>query len=156
MNLFQSAWPIHRVFLRRSRDTIRVPRIENRVPTIRENHHRVLRIKENRVPIIREIGTLQVHIGYLTFSFKKNLPIHDAIVLFCIMIVLHHHKTFELIRYSLFLWDSILKAIAIKPYILLLFAEQYFKQHYPTTRRSFDFLFSLMPCFCSRLVCNGN
>jgi len=60
-------------FLSRFRDPIRVPRIENRLPTIRENHHRVPRIKENRVPIIREIGSLQVHIGYLTFSFKKNL-----------------------------------------------------------------------------------
>jgi len=46
-------------------------RIENRVPRIRENHHRVPRIKENRVPGIREIGSLQVHIGYLTFSLKK-------------------------------------------------------------------------------------
>ena len=37
-------------FLRPSRDPIRVSRIENRVPAIRENHHRVPRIKENRVP----------------------------------------------------------------------------------------------------------
>jgi len=28
-------------------------------------------MKEYRVPRIREIGSLQVHIGYLTFSLKK-------------------------------------------------------------------------------------
>jgi len=37
------------------KDPIRVPRIENRVPRI------------------REIGSLQVHTGYLTFFFKKTL-----------------------------------------------------------------------------------
>jgi len=51
-------------FLRCFRDPIRVPRIENRVPRIRENYHRVPRIRENRVPKIREIGSLQVHSGY--------------------------------------------------------------------------------------------
>jgi len=40
-------------FLRCFRDPIRVPRIENRVPRIRENYHRVPRI-ENRVPRIRK------------------------------------------------------------------------------------------------------
>jgi len=40
-----------RVFLRRFRDPIRVPRI-------RENYHRVPKIRENRVPRIREIGSL--------------------------------------------------------------------------------------------------
>ena len=55
------------------RDPIRVPRIENRVRRIRENHHRVSKIKENRVPRIREIGSLQVLIGYITFSLKKTL-----------------------------------------------------------------------------------
>jgi len=59
-------------FSRRFRDPIQVPRIENQVLTIRENHHRVPRIKKNRVPIIREIGSLQVHIGYLTFSIKQT------------------------------------------------------------------------------------
>jgi len=49
-------------FLRCFRDPIRVPRIENRV----------LRIRENRIPRIREIGSLQVHTGYLTFSLKKT------------------------------------------------------------------------------------
>jgi len=44
-------------------DPIQVPRIENQVPTIRENYHRVTRIRENRVPRIREIGSLQVHTG---------------------------------------------------------------------------------------------
>jgi len=38
------------VFLRRFRYPIRVPRIENRVPRIRESYHRIPRIKENRVP----------------------------------------------------------------------------------------------------------
>jgi len=47
------------------RDPIRVPRI-------RENYHRVARIRENRVPRIRETGSLQVHIGCVTFSLKKN------------------------------------------------------------------------------------
>jgi len=58
-------------FLRCFRDLIRVPRIENRVPRIRENYHQVPRIRENRVPRIREIGSLQIHTGYLTFSLKK-------------------------------------------------------------------------------------
>jgi len=48
-------------FLTCFRDPIRVPRIENRFP----------RIRENRVPKIREIGSLEVHTGYLTFSLKK-------------------------------------------------------------------------------------
>jgi len=46
-------------------------RIENRVLRIRENCHRVLRITENGVPRISEIGSLQVYTGYLTFSLKK-------------------------------------------------------------------------------------
>ena len=45
---------IGRVFYRCFRDPIRVPRIENRVPRI------------------REIGSLQVHSGCLTFSLKKT------------------------------------------------------------------------------------
>jgi len=64
---------ISRVFLRRFRDPIRVPRISNRVPRIRENYHRVPKIRENGVPRIREIGPLQIHTGYLTFSLKKLL-----------------------------------------------------------------------------------
>jgi len=56
---------IIRVFLRRFRDPILVPRIS-------ENCHWVTRIREVRVPRIREIGSLQVHTGYLTFSFKKK------------------------------------------------------------------------------------
>jgi len=47
------------VFLMRFRDPIRIPRIENRVNRIRKNSH--------RIPRIREIGSLQVHTGYLTF-----------------------------------------------------------------------------------------
>jgi len=53
-------------FLRCFRDPIQVPRIENRVPSISENYH--------RVPRIREIGSLQDHTGYLTFSSKKTDP----------------------------------------------------------------------------------
>jgi len=64
---------VFQVFLRRFRDPIRVPRIENRVSRSRENYHRVARIRENRVPRIREIGSLQVHTRYLTFSSKKTL-----------------------------------------------------------------------------------
>ena len=56
------------VFLRRFRDPIRVSRIENRVPKIRENYHRVSRIRENRVPRIREIGSLQIHTGHLSLK----------------------------------------------------------------------------------------
>jgi len=44
-------------FLRCFRDLIRLPRIENRVPRI------------------REIGCLQLHTGYLTFSLKKLVEI---------------------------------------------------------------------------------
>jgi len=59
-----------RFFLRRFRDPIRVP-------TITENYH--------RVPRIREVGSLQIHIGYLTFSLKKSDLVHQklkTIVLF--------------------------------------------------------------------------
>jgi len=62
-----------RVFFRRFRDPIRVPRISNRVPRIRENYHQVPKIRENRVPRIREIGSLQIQTGFLTFSLKKTL-----------------------------------------------------------------------------------
>ena len=69
---------LKQVFLRRFRDPIRVPRISNRVPRIRENYHRVLKIRENRVPRIREVGSLQIHIGHLTFSLKKPDLKQDA------------------------------------------------------------------------------
>jgi len=39
----------------------------------RENYHRILRIRENRIPRIKEIGSLQVRTGYLTFSLKNTL-----------------------------------------------------------------------------------
>jgi len=48
-----------RFFLGRFRDPIRVPRI-------RECYH--------RVPKIREIGSLQIHTRFLTFSLKKTAP----------------------------------------------------------------------------------
>jgi len=48
---------VDRFFLRRFRDPIRVPRI-------RENYH--------RVPKIREIGSLQIQTGFLTVYIKKN------------------------------------------------------------------------------------
>ena len=54
--MIENICSIQQVFLRRFRDPIRVPRI-------RENYH--------RVPRIREIGSLQIHTGYLTFSLKK-------------------------------------------------------------------------------------
>ena len=50
--------------LRCFRDPIRVLRIENRVPRISENDHRVPKIRENRVPRISEVGSLQFHTGY--------------------------------------------------------------------------------------------
>jgi len=62
---------IKQSFLRCFRDPIPVTRIENRVHRIREDYHQAPRIKENRVPRIREIGSLQIHTGYLTFSLKK-------------------------------------------------------------------------------------
>jgi len=52
------------IFLRCFWDPIRVPRISSRVTWIREDYH--------RVPRIWEIGSLQVHTGYLTFSLKKT------------------------------------------------------------------------------------
>ena len=61
-----------RVFLRRFRDPIRVPRLSNRIPRIRENYHRVPKIRENRIPRIREIGSLQIQTEFLTFSSKKT------------------------------------------------------------------------------------
>jgi len=51
-------------FLRCFRDPIWVPRI-------REKCRRAPRIKENRVPRIRESESLQDHTGYLTVSLKK-------------------------------------------------------------------------------------
>jgi len=56
-------------------DPIRVPRISNQVPRIRENYRRVPKIRENRVPTIRKIGSLQIHTGFLTFSLKKTLKL---------------------------------------------------------------------------------
>ena len=52
-----------RVCLRCFRDPIRVPRIEN--------DHRVHTIRENRVPKIKEIGFLQVHLGTQQTPFKN-------------------------------------------------------------------------------------
>ena len=50
-------------FLRCFTDPIRVPRIENEVPRIREKYHRICRI--------RDIRSLQRQTGYLTFCLKK-------------------------------------------------------------------------------------
>jgi len=71
--IYEKALIIIPVFLRRFRDPILVPRISNRVPRIREKYHRVPKIRENRVPRIREIGSLQIQTGFLTFSSKKTL-----------------------------------------------------------------------------------
>jgi len=65
-----------RDFLRRCTDPIRITRIENRVPRIIENNHRVPKIRENRVPRIGKIGGLQVHTGCLTLSLKKTWLYH--------------------------------------------------------------------------------
>ena len=59
-------------FLRRFRHGFRFPIIENRVPRIRENYHRVPKIREYRVPRITEIRSLPIHTVYQTFSLKKN------------------------------------------------------------------------------------
>ena len=69
-------------FLKCFRYPIRVPGIENRFPRIRENHHRVPRIRENRVPRIREIGSLQVHTRHLTFPLKKHCSRNSFYILF--------------------------------------------------------------------------
>jgi len=50
-------------FLRCFRDPILVPRIGNRISRIRENYH--------RVPRIRWIGSLQIYAGYVTNSLAK-------------------------------------------------------------------------------------
>jgi len=55
LSLFNLANITQAGILRCFRDPIRVPRIENRVRRI------------------REIGSLRVHTGYLTFSLKKTL-----------------------------------------------------------------------------------
>jgi len=70
-------------FFWRFRDPIRVPRIENRVPRIRENCHRVPRIRENRIPRIRQIVSLQIHTGYLTFSLKKPCALGKIALKMC-------------------------------------------------------------------------
>jgi len=49
-NLFLLIYGVVRVFLRCFKIPIRVPSIENRVHRIKENYHRIPRIKENRVP----------------------------------------------------------------------------------------------------------
>jgi len=70
--VFEKVSKIKAGFLRRFRDPIRVPRISNWVPRIRENYHQVPKIRKNRVPRIREIGSLQIHTRYLTFFLKKE------------------------------------------------------------------------------------
>ena len=62
-------------FIRRFRDPIRVPRISNRAPRIREYYHWVPKIRENSVPRIIEIGSLQIQNGFLTFSLKKTCSV---------------------------------------------------------------------------------
>jgi len=71
-----------RVFLRHFGDPIRVPRISNRVSRIRENYDQVPKIRESRVPGIREIGSLQIHTWYLTLSLKKIL-VQRVSLIFC-------------------------------------------------------------------------
>jgi len=54
LRFFQYVWYYNQGFLRCFRDPIRVPRIKHRVPRI------------------KEIGSLHVHTGYLTFSAEKK------------------------------------------------------------------------------------
>ena len=75
LRLFSAIVHFIQGFLRRFRGPIRVPRI-------RENYHRVPKIRENRVPRIREIGSLQTHTGYLTFSLKKTCFIRNDCLYF--------------------------------------------------------------------------
>jgi len=49
---------------------------------MREKYHRVPKIRENRVPRIREIGSLQIRTGFLTYSLKKPLQ-------YCNIIMVH-------------------------------------------------------------------
>ena len=52
----------------------------NRVPRI---SNRVLRIRENRVPKVREIGSLQVHTGYPIFSLNNPAYIVKFLAFAC-------------------------------------------------------------------------
>ena len=63
---------LNQVFLGHFRDPVWVPRIVNQVPRIRENGLQVPKIRENQVPRIKEIGSLQVHTRYRKFSLKKT------------------------------------------------------------------------------------
>ena len=54
----------------RDSSRVRVTKIVTRV----ESLTRVTTSLENRVPRIREIGSLKIHIGYITCSLKKTLP----------------------------------------------------------------------------------
>jgi len=66
------------VFFRRFRKPIWVSRIENLVPRISENYHRIPWIRGNRVARIREIRSLQIHTGYQICSLKKKLGKTDC------------------------------------------------------------------------------
>ena len=69
----QQLFLIRPEFLRHLRNPIWVSKISNRVPIVKENYHRAPKIRENRVPRIREIGSLKIHTGCLTFFLKKSL-----------------------------------------------------------------------------------
>ena len=65
-------------FLRCFRDPNWGPRIENRVPRIRENYHRIPTIRENQVSGIscwkrNWVPTCSYRVAYLTFSLKKTV-----------------------------------------------------------------------------------
>jgi len=75
-------------FLRCFSDLNWVPSYVNRDPRIKENYHRVPRIRENQVPRIREIGSLEVHTRCLTFSLKKTLI--QSIIFFCFCFRIHN------------------------------------------------------------------
>jgi len=108
---FVQIFIIDQVFLRCFRDPIRVPRIENRVPRIKEIYHQVRRIRENRVPRIR-IGSLQVHTGHLTFSLKKTRYMQIWMTLF------QFHQMFLIVpnfEWSCFNYPNMIKAVGICP-----------------------------------------
>ena len=90
------------VFSRHFRDPIRVPRISNWISAIRENYH--------RVPKIWEIGSLQIHTGYLRSVAARGETGREG----CEISSLVEHMR---LSPCLFLW---LVAIPATPIVLLI------------------------------------
>jgi len=91
------------VFLRRFRDLIRDPRI-------RENYY--------RVPRIREIGSLQIHTRYLTFSLKKTCIYYSNVSGFSNA---HEHiaQFYECIRHVTYIIFTLLFIKCICSYLII-------------------------------------